>query len=588
MPTTARAGAVRLMVCSLALASCISTVNRLNAGDADPSVSAMLAGSNELMTDGQFVLSLANPVEQKQWPVLKSYLEVFLIGVDPKLPTRIEAVFGDKATRYIWSVPVSNFQNFNKNNLQAILTPRVRLMSPGVYKLGSGKKGDFNGALLSTPPYAHLVELADPQSASASFDTAIQELKQVPPNPAQVLKPLLDRKFILAFEVKNKKTDGGSQIKRRESFQSTRKEAVAGLKKEKGESAADFDLRKKAIEIQMDEAEWFFAESEYMLTGVTIDREKKTARGELELAPIADSELAKAVALLGTKASHFANIEKSAHPIFSFRLNHPLTEMRKKNLLAMAALIRDGAKARAEANDKLKPEEKEATGQLIEKTHGLFEAAIKGGLADGFIDVHKGSSGKDVLLSGFHSPDGTKALEIVNLLQKSGACTSVKLDVAEESGVKFHSAEFAKDKHPHWNDFVGAETAYIGVSKDAVWCAAGEGSLDALKAAIKKTTQPPPAGAEKAPWAELIVKVKPWVEQAAKEPPKRKGEDKYRKLALAALEEGDDQLLIRLTVQDKKIVGELSMQTGLLRFGGKAAADFSKENLDTDSGKKSK
>jgi hypothetical protein len=121
----------------------------------------------------------------------------------------------------------------------------------------------------------------------------------------------------------------------------------------------------------------------------------------------------------------------------------------------------------------------------------------------------------------------------------------------------------------------------VGSSKDAVWAAAGEGALEALKAAIKKTSQPAAAGAEKAPWAELIVHLKPWLEQFGSKVPVKRGETDYEKMALSALQANDDQLLVRMTRQETGVRGEITLQTGLLRFAGKAASQFSKENLDT-------
>lgn len=144
------------------------------------------------------------------------------------------------------------------------------------------------------------------------------------------------------------------------------------------------------------------------------------------------------------------------------------------------------------------------------------------------------------------TPDGSKVPEILALLPKARAGENVKLKVAEESGVTIHSVELAKD-HLYWNDFIGATTLYVGAGKEAVWVSAGEEALDNLKAAIKKAAQPASAGADKAPWAELLVHVKPFVDEANTQPAKRKGDDKYRKMLLSSFEGGDDQLSVRMT-----------------------------------------
>ena len=104
-----------------------------------PTAFVMLPGSDELMGGAHYLLNLTNPTEQKQWPVLKSYFEVFLIGVDSKLPTRVGVVFGKKADRYIWSVPVAKLSKFRKDNVASIITPHIKEVGNNLFKLGNGR-----------------------------------------------------------------------------------------------------------------------------------------------------------------------------------------------------------------------------------------------------------------------------------------------------------------------------------------------------------------------------------------------------------------------------------------------------------------
>src|ERR1700733_15426154 len=76
---------------------------------AAPSAYVVVTGANELMDDVKYILMLTDTNEQKQWKVLKDYLEVFLIGVDPKLPTRVDIAFDEKGNRQVWTVAISNF-----------------------------------------------------------------------------------------------------------------------------------------------------------------------------------------------------------------------------------------------------------------------------------------------------------------------------------------------------------------------------------------------------------------------------------------------------------------------------------------------
>jgi hypothetical protein len=537
------------------------------APSAAPSAYVIIAGADELLADVKYLLMLTDTTEQKQWTVLKDYLEVFLIGVDKKLPTRVDVIFDEKANRTVWTIPVLNFQDFRKNNIAAILTPRIRALGNGLWKLGNGKPADFNGFMMFGAPYARIAETE-------------ADLNSVPADPRPSAAPFLARHCLVAVDIQNKQTDAAAQTKRHELFKVTRKQTLSALKKETGETPADFDLRKKATEIEMDELEWFFTESEHAMVGLTIDTTKELGRADIELTPIANTPLAQNVAQLCTKPSLFANVERSKQPILAFSINHPLGDVRKKAAISMSSLVRDRLKARADGDEKRSAEQKDAAKQMVDKAYGMVESGINAGTADGFIDVHPDAKGKNVLLAGTRTSDGTKLDEIISMMPKAYEGATVKLNVAEESGVKIHSIEFAKDKHPYWSNFIGADLIYVGSSKETLWAAAGEGSLDSLKNAIKKTKQPAPAGSEKAPWAELIVRVKPWVDEALSQPPKKKGADHYPKLVQSALQAGDDQLSVKMTKQDNKIIGEIVLQKGLLRAAGKIAADFSKENLD--------
>ena len=73
---------------ALALAAAITVLQSSAARAADqsaaPSLTVVVAGANEILADVKYLLMLTDTNEQKQWKVLKDYLDVFLIGVDPK------------------------------------------------------------------------------------------------------------------------------------------------------------------------------------------------------------------------------------------------------------------------------------------------------------------------------------------------------------------------------------------------------------------------------------------------------------------------------------------------------------------------
>src|SRR4051794_35665577 len=77
-------------------------VSPLTADDASPSVTAMQTGANNLYEDLNYVFSLCNEEDKKQWPILQEYIDVFLKGIDRARPIRVDLVMGGERTRYIW------------------------------------------------------------------------------------------------------------------------------------------------------------------------------------------------------------------------------------------------------------------------------------------------------------------------------------------------------------------------------------------------------------------------------------------------------------------------------------------------------
>lgn len=524
-----------------------------------PRVTIIQSGANELIKDIEFLLKLTTPEEQKQLPVVKEYLEVFLPGIDRTLPIRVDLKFGNPAMRYVSSFPILNneFDGFRKNNLQGLGINSKK--KGGLYELSSA----FTGWMNYAAPYATIAEV---QGDLPSGD------------PRTDIKDLLAKNCDVVAQGRNVKIDADAQADRRKDFQNTRKELLGALKKKKEESEADFELKKKLFEYQLDEAERFFVESESLTLGWITDGEKEQGTLEIELAPIAGSSLETVIAGLGTTPSYFAGIDRSARPILSARLNHPLDEPRQKSLLDLADVLKTRAKDAADASTELSADEKNASKKLADMVFDVLSAGTKAGLLDCFIEVHANDSGKHTLVSGFRTADGTAVTEMLKIFPDSRKGRAAKLDADQEGDVKIHEVTISEKDHPHYQTFFGGPVLYVGSSKEAVWCAAGENALAELKAAIKKRAEASAKPAE-APFAELYVKLEPWLKLREERDPQQ-GNPKFRKLAIEAFSPGADVVSLQLSQKDKKVVGRLVIEAGILRFAGKAVADFSRENLD--------
>ena len=181
----------------------VRAADEASAEKAAPTAYVVLPGSDDLTADARYLLDLTTPIEQKQWPILKDYFDVFLFGVDHKQATRVAVVFGEKADRYVWSVPTANFAKFKKDVVAAIITPRIKEIAPNLYKLGNGKPNDFNGFMLNAKPYVHIGEKQ-------------ADVTEIPADPRSLLQPFVAKNYLAAVELENKQTDAASQAKRHE------------------------------------------------------------------------------------------------------------------------------------------------------------------------------------------------------------------------------------------------------------------------------------------------------------------------------------------------------------------------------------
>ena len=73
-----------------------------------PEVNIALKSSDELLNDLKFILSLTEEKSQKQWKVIKDYLDFFLTDINKNKPIRIDVISEGDATYFRSAFPVSD------------------------------------------------------------------------------------------------------------------------------------------------------------------------------------------------------------------------------------------------------------------------------------------------------------------------------------------------------------------------------------------------------------------------------------------------------------------------------------------------
>lgn len=537
----------------------------LSAQNATPKITLVQPGAESLYADLDYVMGLTNDVEQKQLKVVKEYLDVFLVGLDPQKPLRVDVVLTGDVRRYISAFPLANIANFRNNNLAA-LGINTRPRGQDFWQCA----GAFVGFMRKLDDYVVFAEQRE-------------EIPRGMPNPIAGAKALLDLKYDLAGELSNPPE---GQDTRRKHVQKERGEIIGALKQTKEETPEDFALRKKFFEMQFDEMERFYAESKHALLGWNLDTTQtaKAGKFDLQLAAIPDTSLAATFKELGAKPSRFTGVKKHDKSILSFRLTHPLDQLRISNFSSLFEMSASVAKKNIDADKELKPEQQDAARKIADQIAGLFVATAKSGLADGFLEAHGNASGKYTLVGAFQAVNAPSVLDTLKLLPQARPDQKLEFDIATEGDVKIHKAVITGKQYEIYKDFFGTNEAFVGLSKDIVWFAAGENALNDLKSAIQQagtTSAPPKDGV----FLDFFGQAGPWIELREKRNPQL-GDVKLRQKAIEAFKAGEDTFTMQLKKDKDQIVGGLVAQPGILRFAGKVIADFSKENLDGGGNKK--
>ena len=551
------------------IAALIAGVCRpLVAEDATPRVSIVLPGGDALTGNLKFLLGLTSTEEQKQLPVVLDYLEIFQIGIDGKKPICMDLLFADKSVRMLSSFPVSSLNDF-KENLDGFGIA-IKRRPKSLYKLSGAYEGFMRYRRGSR--YASISEkLADvpADKPGAAGD------------PRKPVQSFLDQGADLGVQVINA---ADQQDQRRSSFDSVRKEIMAGVKSKPKEAAEDFALRKLVTRHQMDELQRFFVESAKVSMSWTTDAKEKIGRGALSLAAIPDTSLAASIALLGQEPSHFALIEDPEKTILSGRIYHPLDQQRQQRLAELFSELRGRFHTKIKGN-KASDDRKAATDTLVDHVMDMLTANAKAGLTDVFIQVVEPADDKRTVLGGARVTDSAPLTEIMNLLPKSIADVQVETDVATEGDVKIHKLTLTKSSQT-LQDFLGTDqTIYLGVSQDTVWYAAGADAMDALKHAITEAATPAKfEDIQSIPFFSLDFRVLPWLRLRKQQVADKAdaGNVELRKLALEAFSAGDDRVSMQLSRDGNDVAGRMEVATGILRLAGKLVAQFSKENLEDE------
>lgn len=576
-----------------------------------PVITVVLPSAESLYQDLKLPFDLVG--DEKGYTTLVDTIRIFLVGVDPATPSGIRVYSTGAALPYILTLPVKNAEELKEllTNLWDLdfrtTPPPAAALGPQVPKAVESKRrtlkltkderlmfGLFEGYLRfeAAAGHVHISEqLQDVRNASG-------------PLPVE----LLNGRDLVAI------IDGSLQKpeERKSAFAKARKEVLGAVTKGEKEAEPEFALRKALAEQQIDEIERFFSESLRIELGWTTSTEEKNARMALDLSAVAGTALEASIEQLGLVPDEFVGVASEGAALKG-TINFPLDAMRKANVTNIAKLARAQIAAKIDGDAKLSAEHKQVDKDLVDLIFDVVDDIAGSGLFNGFLRVWPNGNGTLTLTGGVKVPDGPNFVKILEKFATRGGGMKVDLKADSEGDVEIHKLTLGdlQKEYPELLDKDGV--VYVGTAANAVWVGAGEKALERLKQGIQEAKK---SGPQAGPVGELTAQLYPIIEVLDKIRTRQKpdqpapaaakksagetkaGEKKevdhkekaagiladlnLRKLALEAFKEGKDTLSLSLVRDGKNVKLSLQLDEGIIRFVGKAASKFVKDNLGDD------
>ncbi|HUQ72584.1 MAG TPA: hypothetical protein VM165_23855 [Planctomycetaceae bacterium] len=565
-----------------AAAAIVGMILATGADAEEPRISIGIASPQRLRDDLQYLVEMAPAPLNKQWKGLSATLESFEQGVNPDAPLRVDLIFAGQGLKFGAAIPIKKWDGRNGflDNLSSFGFDVGKPNAAGLIEVkqqvaNRGKKGAAAGP--PAKPF-YMRHLTGPKYGVLSSDAA--NIPANLPDPSIDLKAWLVAPIDIAAQLKN---DTAGLKDRQASFSQMRKELEAAIEFKRTESEAAIELRKLALKQNLNEAERFLVESENLSITWTTDPAAKAARGDLALNALSGTSLHESIQLLCEKPSAFANVQFHPKPALQVRVNFPIDDLRsghaKELYPKLLPVVLADIDARPALNDAGKAAGKTAMSVLFE----MLTDSLSLKLLDTIVDFHATADGKHGLVCGIRTADGTKAvaaLEQFPGIRENG--WKFEKAVAEHGGVTIHAMTVAPHRMEEFRAICGGDpVVLIGVSKDIVWGAAGEGALEKLKTAIDQAAMPLPEKADPV-FASLEMRVAPWIELLdvirSKEPKPAAGDKtaqeterqrtKLRKAVKQAFEPADDVLQATIRREKDGVKGDMKAGLGIQRFIG--------------------
>ncbi|MFM7055429.1 MAG: hypothetical protein ACKO2P_00760 [Planctomycetota bacterium] len=547
--------------------------------------------------DIKTLLKLTSAAEQKQIPVLTDFLDGLVVGFADNQPLLVQMLPGIDPAGYLAIFPLeAGFQPLRENleSLGYEITRDSRETSLYQFRLTPEADAVDTPDAAAADEVGWLRVLPKAQHVVAALAGSREHLAALRGLVMQTTVPEFAEGRQAIIDLSNPDPSADAQKYRREKFAPFRKATVDAIRKRPNESATVLQLRQLSASQLMDEAERVIAETQQMTARLSIDSTDPQlpvilASGELQAIP--GTGLETAMQTFNSRPDAFAAIERFPGSALNLRINHPIDELRQKNMTAFFDLLQEDVSAKLKSRPGRTPEQKDAIDKVVTGIIGHLKAGIAGGWLNLFAEAVP--DGKDSFnsVSGYETPAAAELAAVLPLMAGMSPETVVEMNLETHGDVAIHKVRLESGLLDVVDRFFGAERdVYIGIGPKIVWMSSGENALEQLKRTISA------AGAPQNTTSPLHVEVAllPWTRQAISfyarlTPPTGREQldlwraaERRRTRAVEAMAKGNDTVQVHCEYEDGRLKTNVKVDSGVVRFIARQLAFFSKETLDSE------
>lgn len=544
-----------------------------------PRISVAHPGITQLKADLKLLLDLGAE-DERHWQNWDELIELFAFGLDYDRPLLLSFFSGlTPAPTMIYGAFAEPVNDLLDDNIGANWFPEK--VTDELYELLPPEQGWFR--ILPDEKFAILI------LSTESDHNILKQLVLKAVNPVPVINEVLKDSANVGFQLLNAAQTDDDQKKRRDSFAEIRAVRMDALEKRPKESQTEFELRQGLLSVNLDELERLMVESSSLTARAILNAEALSAKVIYDSEGIPGTSLAKSLDLFNKHEDAFASVERAEGSALSVRINHPIDELRQQSGTQIIELMRNDVADRLKSNETMSAEQKTATQELFDGVMEVVTDGLKSGNLNAFMQSVPSGEDKFTSWGATVSVEPKRLDEVLKLIAKTGDGNEVSIALETVGSVSIHRIKLKKGFLKAYDSVFGEDAAvYIGTSENMVWFGAGPDALEPLKKAITDLKEPAEsdvvlrAEGDLLPWAKYGKKLVEGLPKPVTVDDEQTRRDVLLRFtqAVASLKDADDDVTFDMNVEEGKLTGELSVNTGLLRFIGTQLETFSKNNLE--------